>query len=132
MESLLLALTLVILAPCIYRTSVTSRHRTAIEEQIRKSCQAEAAEQARLYRAELIALQAMTTSQARTIGTLERERRSFETREEDLTVRCAIYKQERNALKGRLEEAMFDTIAVEKAGSKLRRTWRSRTPNSST
>jgi Tfp pilus assembly protein PilE len=99
MEILVVALLLIILAlatltACVYRTLVTSRHRTASEAQIRKSCQ----EQARLHRAELEALQAKATSQARAIGSLERERRLHETRMDDLTMKCGMRQQDQAAV----------------------------------
>ena len=105
MELSLLALLLIIFAALALAALASYHLRTASEEQIRKSCQAKAAEQARLYRAELKTLQAMSISQAGDIGALEREKRSLEARQEGLAARHAAAQGEKQDLKKRLQKA---------------------------
>ena len=77
---LLLLLTTITLAARLYRAQASSHEKAAEEEQRRKSCQAQAAEQANSHRAQIRALQAQSESEKRANGALRYEKSTVEDR----------------------------------------------------
>lgn len=120
-------LSLAALLLCLYKALSLYMGQRICEEQILKSCRAEAAEQAEPRRAELQALQAEISSQARTIEAYERERLTLMTRQDGIAARYAAHQRESRRLRDRLQQAeshSHDRTTVE-AARLIEATWES-------
>ena len=121
----------VFLAPRLYRAPASSHEKAAEEEQLRKSCQAQAAKQAESDRAQIKALQANYNSEKRANGSLRREMSTLERTHEALVIKSARHRNESdrhrneiNDLRKKLSAATFSASTVENA-SLVKEQWNS-------
>ncbi|GAB7322722.1 hypothetical protein MBLNU13_g03614t1 [Cladosporium sp. NU13] len=123
--SLLLILLLILtiaLAARLYRAQASSHEKAAEEEQLRKSCQAQAADQAKSHRAQIKTLQTHSESEKRANGALRYEKSAVEDRLTALITKSDRYQRDseyhrraNKALRDQLQTAQESTTNVQNA-----------------